>query len=395
MGGVIYSIVYNLFSKISILLSSYLGLIMLNKYDYGLFSYYTMLIANLSIFFICGGSLSVNQAYSSNIKSSQEKETILASHFLILLIFSILALLFLCFNYNLYYILAIFISFFMGASSLIEGKMYATKNYKNMAGNAIISFIIMLPLIYFFIKKYNILGALFALLLYRFILLALNLYKSDGLIFIKKESLAFILSKKNIQYLKKNSLPIFLSALCVAPVYFICINMGKYYGLSYENLGEFSWFFQIYNLVVFFPSVLVGFLLSKLNDNKKNINKILIFYFIFAILVVLLLFLFKDLIFFLSKLEKNKSLNLMYISMIWASFFYILSSSFAGYWLSIGKPKYGFYNNVLWAVLTIGVSYILINRGFDFCSIFIGTAISYFFSSLIQFIFIFRVFNEK
>ena len=83
---------------------------MLSKHDYGLFSYYTMLIANLSIFFICGGGLSVNQAYSSNIKNNLEKEAILASHFLILVILSILALLVLCFNYNLYYILAIFIS---------------------------------------------------------------------------------------------------------------------------------------------------------------------------------------------------------------------------------------------------------------------------------------------
>lgn len=362
---------------------------MLNKHDYGLFSYYTMLIANLSIFFICGGSLSVNQAYSSNIKNSLEKEAVLVSHFLILLILSILASFFLYFNYNFYYILAIFISFFMGASALIEGKMYATKNYKNMAVNAIISFIIMLPLIYFFIKIYNILGALFALLLYRFILLALNLYKSDGLIFIKKESLSFLLSKTNLQYLRKNSLPIFLSALCVAPVYFICINFGKYYGLSYEKLGEFAWFFQIYNLIVFFPGILVGFLISKLNENINNINKVFKLYFLFGVLIVVFLLLSKSTIFLISGFEAGYSLNLMYYSMVVASFFYILSSSFSGYWLSVGKPKFGFYVNLIWAFLTLLLSYIILKNQLDYSSIFIGTSISYFFVFLLQY-FVFK-----
>lgn len=395
MGGLIYSIIYNLFSKISILLSSYLGLLMLNKHDYGLFSYYTMLIANLSIFFICGGGLSINQAYSSNVKSNSEKEAILASHFLILIILSLLASLFLVYDFKLYYVLAIFISFFMGASSLIEGKMYATKNYKNMAVNAIISFIIMLPLIYFFIKKYNILGALFALLLYRFILLSLNLYKSDGLIFIKKESLYFMLSKKNIQYLKKNSLPIFLSALCVAPVYFICINLGKYYGLSYEDLGEFSWFFQIYNLIVFFPGVLVGFLISKLNENINNINKIFKFYLLFGLLVVAFLILFKSIIFFISDFEVSYSLNLMYYSMTTACFLYILASSFSGYWLSVGKPRYGFYINLIWACLTLIFSYIVFKNQLDYSAIFIGTSLSYLFVIVLQFFIFQKVFNGK
>lgn len=377
MGGLVYSIIYNLFSKISILLSSYLGLLMLNKHDYGLFSYYTMLIANLSIFFICGGSLSVNQAYSSNIKSGLEKEAILASHFLILLILSILASFFLYFNYNLYYILAIFISFFMGASALIEGKMYATKNYKNMAVNAIISFIIMLPLIYFFIKKYNILGALFALLLYRFILLALNLYKSDGLIFIKKESLAFMLSKKNIQYLKKNSLPIFLSALCVAPVYFICINLGKYYGLSYEKLGEFSWFFQIYNIAVFFPSVIVGFTLKKFNEDKSRLNKIFKYYLIFSIICSLSLIFLKDFIFFISKLKGSEDINTLYYCMIFSMFLYILNSSFSGYWISQNFARIGFFINLIWAIFVILLNWILMLNNMGFESIFISTGIAY------------------
>lgn len=389
MGGLVYSIIYNLFSKISILLSSYLGLLMLNKHDYGLFSYYTMLIANLSIFFICGGGLSVNQAYSSNIKNTLEKEAVLASHFLILIILTILASFFLYFNYNLYYVLAIFISFFMGASALVEGKMYATKNYKNMAVNAIISFIIMLPLIYLFIKKYNILGALFALLLYRFILLSLNLYKSNGLVFIKKESLALIFSQKNIQYLRENSLPIFLSALCVAPVYFICINLGKYYGLSYESLGEFSWFFQIYNLIVFFPGILVGFFISKLNENVNNISKVFKLYFLFGLFVVVFLILSKNIIFLISGFDASYSLNLMYYSMVIASFLYILSSSFSGYWLSVGKPRYGFYINLIWALLTLISSYIFLKNQLDYSAIFIGTSISYFFVFLLQY-FIFK-----
>jgi len=395
VGGLIYSIIYNLFSKISILLSSYLGLLMLNKHDYGLFSYYTMLIANLSIFFICGGGLSINQAYSSNIKSNSEKEAILASHFLILIILSLLVSLFLVFDFKLYYVLAIFISFFMGASSLIEGKMYATKNYKNMAVNAIVSFIIMLPLIYYFIKKYNILGALFALLLYRFILLSLNLYKSDGLVFIKKESLALMFSKKNIQYLKKNSLPIFLSALCVAPVYFICINIGQYFGLSYENLGEFSWFFQIYNLIVFFPGVLVGFLVSKLNEDRNNINKIFKFYLLFSILIFILLILFKNAVFFISGLKESYHLNLMYYSMMIASFFYIIASSFSGYWLSIGKPRYGFYINLIWACMTLILSYLMLSNGFDYTAIFFGTALSYFLVVVLQFFTFIKVSNGK
>lgn len=379
MGGLIYSIIYNLFSKISILLSSYLGLLMLNKHDYGLFSYYTMLIANLSIFFICGGGLSINQAYSSNIKSNSEKEAILASHFLILIILSLLASLFLVFDFKLYYVLAIFISFFMGASSLIEGKMYATKNYKNMAVNAIISFIIMLPLIYFFIKKYNILGALLALLLYRFILLSLNLYKSDGLIFIKKESLALIFSKKNIQYLKKNSLPIFLSALCVAPVYFICINIGQYFGLSYESLGEFSWFFQIYNIAVFLPSVIVGFTLKKLNEDKSSLNKIFKYYLIFSIVCTLSLIFLKDFVFFISKFKSNEDIDLLYYYMILSMFFYILNSSFSGYWVSQNFAKISFFVNFIWAILVILLNWILMLNDMGFESIFLSTGIAYIF----------------
>lgn len=386
MGGLIYSIIYNLFSKISILLSSYLGLLMLNKHDYGLFSYYTMLIANLSIFFICGGGLSINQAYSSNIKSNSEKEAILASHFLILIILSLLVSLFLVFDFKLYYVLAIFISFFMGASSLIEGKMYATKNYKNMAVNAIVSFIIMLPLIYYFIKKYNILGALFALLLYRFILLSLNLYKSDGLVFIKKESLALMFSKKNIQYLKKNSLPIFLSALCVAPVYFICINIGQYFGLSYENLGEFSWFFQIYNIAVFLPSVIVGFTLKKLNEDKSNLNKIFRYYLIFSIICALSLIFLKDFVFFISKFKSNEDIDVLYYYMIFSMFLYILNSSFSGYWVSQSYAKISFFVNFTWSVLVIFINTILMFLGMGFESIFLATGISYLLLLVLQFL---------
>lgn len=359
---------------------------MLSKHDYGLFSYYTMLIANLSIFFICGGGLSVNQAYSSNIKNNLEKEAILASHFLILIILSILALLVLCFNYNLYYILAIFISFFMGASALVEGKMYATKNYKNMAVNAIISFIVMLPLIYFFIKKYNILGALFALLLYRFILLSLNLYKSDGLIFIKKESLALIFSQKNIQYLRKNSLPIFLSALCVAPVYFICINLGKYYGLSYESLGEFSWFFQIYNMVVFFPSVIVGFTLGKLNDGELSLNKIFKYYFVFSVICSIFLIVLKELIFFLSNLKNGTDIDILYYSMIFSMFVYVLNSSFSGYWISKNLSKVGFFMNLIWAVLVIIINWVLMLNKVGFQSIFLSTGVAYIVLISLQFL---------
>lgn len=194
-----------------------------------------------------------------------------------------------------------------------------------------------------------------------------------------------------IDYIKQG-FPIFLSALLVTPI------VGVIYTLMHSNeLGEkiaiFSVAMQWYSIILFIPGVLANLLLAEFSRNENILT--LAYYckriFLnFTITVVVSIFVYILLLFVLpiygAEYKSNISVFCVFILVALVNSFNTVAGQF---FISVNKQIFGFYFNIVWAVLLLTLVFLALNNGYGILGVSLSFLISYIFHAFNQNLYIY------
>src|SRR5690606_21253383 len=160
---------------------------------------------------------------------------------------------------------------------------------------------------------------------------------------------------------KELSIPVILSGLLVAPVIGLAFKIVTMEDDGLEQLAYFNIVYQIYLVAIFIPNALNGYFISKFssrNENDQtNFLKIAKNNFLFSLVVAFCVFVFQKILFLIVNDHSVDLVNNYYI-MLGTYILFSLNAVFASYWPSVGKAWFGFYMNIIWAVVLLGVTFI-------------------------------------
>ena len=346
--------------------------------EYGEFSLFLSTMSSLIVI------ASLGLLYSGNVivsKWIEKNKKFVFSYFRIsiFLIFS-LSILLSIISYFLigFYVESFVCILFFSLTILFESFFYGLNKIDKLFYIGLINLIFSVLIIYFLINNYGLYGAILGYIFSKSILLFFQFIE-----FSKSFDLIYYIGNKDktkavYLYYKKYNLPLLMSALISTPIitfvlYLLSYNRGN------EEVAIYSWCYQIYLLGMFIPAALGGYYLTILNkmkgDDKKNVmSKINLFNIVVTLLTILILYLFSSFILKLGGVEGLVQAKYTFYAFLICMFFYSLNLSFMSFWVSIGKSKFYFKLQLLWAIMVILLTWIFVK---EFGSLVIPLAMSF------------------
>ncbi|ENU91206.1 hypothetical protein F971_03344 [Acinetobacter vivianii] len=387
----IYSVLFSVFSRLGLLVLTFIAVKYLPTIEYGEFSYFLNILNTFILIATAGCGVSTNIAFSKNYKSNESYcYNVLGFNILIILILSFfLWLFFLLFYFFvesslsivLIALLSFFVFIFSNINLLIESVYMGVGDFEQLAFNSILILILTVFLSYFMVSNYYVWGALISYFGYKFISFFINIVK----IKISYKKIKYNLkSVEGILNFKEIGLPSLMSSLMVAPVISLSITIALLF-TSYKEMAYFNWVYQIYLVAIFIPSTLGGFFLHKLSNSVGAINNtiknLVLLNFLFSMVVVFVLFFLKKYILTYAGEDFISNASSVYNFMLLAVVFYSLNSVFSSVWPSLKKAWVGFFLNFIWAFSILMITFFgSKNWGVD------ALAIAFFSSYLILFV---------
>lgn len=368
MNKIFYSLGASISSKLIILLINVISFRYILPSEYGFIALMLALTATIGAVSNMGASVAVNSFVAKNKNTNLSKLYVKYNY--ILSTFLSLFLSTLVFfssvdrqgNINdlgIYLFLLLF-TLFSAYNAISEAVLNGMKNFDKIFRNNIINFFIFLPVSIFFIYQFSVLGVFLSLILYRLSLFVFNFYSANKVLSIQ----ATKISKSDLSIIKNSfrnlTLPVIFSGILVAPVIGFSFKLMSSQQDGYENLAYFNIIYQMYLVAVFIPNALNGYLISKFSseNGEKNFSKIAKYNIGFSIIVALMLFLFKDLYFYIIDSKNDVIINNFYIMLLTIIFFSV-NAIFASFWPSVSRAWFGMWMNLVWAVTLLSVTYIL------------------------------------
>lgn len=370
MNNIFYSLGANIASKSIIFLLNIIGFRTLEIEEYGVLSLILAMAATVGVFANMGASVAITNVVSKNRGENLSKVFINFNYLLsILLSFILSIVVYLGFvdniegvnNYYIFLFLFLF-TLFSANNAISEAVLSGFYNFKRIFLNNFFNFLLFLPLILIFTLKMGLLGGLLSLILYRLFLSLFNFYSASKLIKSNNKIKYKKYMNKVGKLLKDLTLPIVLSSFLVAPIigFSFKIISSQEFGLEY--LGYFSIVYQLYLVSIFVPNSLTAYFVSRFSRNnvdvENDIKVIAKYNFIFSLLIIVFLYIFKGLFLYLIG-QNNIVISNNYNIMLVVIFFFCLNSVFSSYWPSVNKAWFGLYFNLIWAAVLLGVCYIL------------------------------------
>lgn len=369
MNNIFFSLGANIASKMIILLVNLASFRLLLPEDYGVISLLLAMTATIGAVSGMGASVAVNSVVAREGFTSLSALFVKYNYFFACLFSIIMAgfiYIFYLDNINKIptwqiFSFILFFSLFSSLNSISEAVLVGLKDFKRIFFNNLTSFIIFLPVSLYLIIELKISGVLISLLSYRFLLFIINFYSVNKTKLLKFKSDDINEKVKIYKKFKELSIPVILSGLLVAPVigFAFKIISDQEYGLI--QLAYFNIVYQIYLVAIFIPNALNGYFISKFSSkngsNQKDFLKIAKNNFLFSLVVVFCLFAFQK-IFFLIVNDHSATLVSNYYIMLGTIILFSLNAVFASYWPSVGKAWFGFYMNIVWAIILLGVTFI-------------------------------------
>lgn len=369
MNNIFFSLGANIASKMIILLINIVSFRLLLPEDYGVISLLLAMTATIGAVSGMGASVAVNSIVARNGFTSLTALFVKYNYFISFLFSIVLAI----FIYIFYlddinqlpswqiFSFILFFSLFSSLNSISEAVLVGLKDFKKIFINNFASFLIFLPISLYLIVELKILGVLISLIAYRFLLFVINFYSvgKTGLLEFKCGDASEKI--KIYQKFKELSIPVIFSGLLVAPVIGLAFKIVSSQEQGLSHLAYFNIVYQVYLVAIFIPNALNGYFISKFssrNENDQtNFLKIAKNNFLFSLVVAFCLFVFQK-IFFLIVNDHSVDLANNYYIMLGTIILFSLNAVFASYWPSVGKAWFGFYMNIIWAVVLLGVTFI-------------------------------------
>lgn len=369
MNNIFFSLGANIASKMIILLINIVSFRLLLPEDYGVISLLLAMTATIGAVSGMGASVAVNSVVAREGFSSFTSLFVKYNYFFSFLFSVIMA----GFIYTFYldninkiptwqiFSFILFFSLFSSLNSISEAVLVGLKDFKRIFFNNLTSFLIFLPVSLYLIVELKDSGVLISLISYRCLLFLINFHSVNKTKLLKIKSDDIDEKVKMYKKFKGLSIPVILSGLLVAPVIGLAFKIVTMQDDGLEKLAYFNIVYQIYLVAIFIPNALNGYFISKFssrNENDQtNFLKIAKNNFLFSLVVAFCLFVFQK-IFFL--IVNNHSVDLVnnYYIMLGTIILFSLNAVFASYWPSVGKAWFGFYMNIIWAVVLLGVTLI-------------------------------------
>ncbi|WP_180104996.1 hypothetical protein [Acinetobacter sp. YH12108] len=369
MNNIFFSLGANIASKMIILLINIVSFRLLLPEDYGVISLLLAMTATIGAVSGMGASVAVNSVVSREGFSSFTSLFVKYNYFFSFLFSVIMA----GFIYTFYldninkiptwqiFSFIFLFSLFSSLNSISEAVLVGFKDFKRIFLNNFASFLIFLPISLYLIIELKVIGVLLSLLAYRSLLFLINFHSVNKTKLLKIKSDNIDEKVKIYKKFKGLSIPVILSGLLVAPVIGLAFKIVTMQDDGLEKLAYFNIVYQIYLVAIFIPNALNGYFISKFssrNENDQtNFLKIAKNNFLFSLVVAFCLFVFQK-IFFLIVNDHSVDLVNNYYIMLGTIILFSLNAVFASYWPSVGKAWFGFYMNIIWAVVLLGVTFI-------------------------------------
>ncbi len=368
MNKIFYSLGASVFSKLIILLINIISFRYILPNEYGFIALVLALTATIGAVSNLGASVAVNSFVAKNKNTNLSKLYVKYNYILSTFISLFLSTLVFFLSVDrqgsivdlgVYLFLFLF-TLFSAYNAISEAVLNGVKSFDKIFKNNLINFFIFLPVSIFFIYQFSVLGVFLSLILYRFSLFVFNFYAANKVLSIQ----ATKISKADLSIIKNSfrnlTLPVIFSGIMVAPVIGFSFKLMSSQQNGYENLAYFNIIYQMYLVAVFIPNALNGYLVSKFSseNGEKDFSKIAKYNIGFSIIVVVILFLFKDLYFYIIDSKNDVIVNNFYI-MLLAIICFSTNAIFASLWPSINRAWFGTWMNLVWAVSLLSVTYIL------------------------------------
>ncbi len=368
MNKVIYSLGASVFSKLIILLINIISFRYILPGEYGFIALVLALTATIGAVSNMGASVAVNSFVAKNKNTNLSKLYVkynyILSTFLSLFLSTLIFFLSVdrqgsIVDLGVYLFLFLF-TLFSAYNAISEAVLNGMKCFDKIFKNNLINFFIFLPVSILFIYQFSVVGVFLSLILYRLSLFVFNFYAANKVLSIQ----ATKISKSDLSIIKNSfrnlTLPVIFSGIMVAPVIGFSFKLMSSQQNGYENLAYFNIIYQMYLVAVFIPNALNGYLISKFSseNGEKDFTKIAKYNIGFSIIVVVILFLFKDLYFYIIDSKNDVIVNNFYI-MLLTIICFSTNAIFASLWPSINRAWFGTWMNLVWAVTLLSVTYIL------------------------------------
>lgn len=369
MSNIFFSLGANIASKMIILLVNIVSFRLLLPEDYGVISLLLAMTATIGAVAGMGASVAVNSVVAKDGFSSLTSLFIKYNYFFAILFSIIMAGFIYIFYLNninkipswqIFAFILLF-SLFSSLNSINEAILIGLHNFKKIFFNNFTSFLIFLPVSFYLIIEFKIVGVLINLLSYRAFLFLINFYSVSETKLLNLKCSDTREKKEIYKKFKELSIPVILSGLLVAPVIGLAFKIISIQENGLQELAYFNIVYQVYLVAIFIPNALNGYFISKFSSEsgggQRDFLKIAKNNFIFSILVSFCLFIFQKIFFLIIDDHSIELVNNYYI-MLGTIVLFSLNAVFASFWPSIGKAWFGFYMNVIWAIVLLSVTFI-------------------------------------
>lgn len=369
MNNIFFSLGANIASKLIILLVNIVSFRLLLPEDYGVISLLLAMTATIGAVAGMGASVAVNSVVAREGFSSLTSLFIKYNYFFSFL-FSIMMAGFIYIFYlnNInkipswqVFIFILMFALFSSLNSISEAVLVGLHDYKKLFINNFFTFLLFLPISFYLIIEFKITGVLVNLLFYRFFLLLVSFYSVSKTKLLEISSNNKNEKKEIYKKFKELSLPVILSGLLVAPVIGLAFKIISIQENGLQQLAYFNIVYQVYLVAIFIPNALNGYFISKFskkgNNSQKDFVKIAKSNFFFAVIVSFCLFVFQKIFLMVVDDYSVDLINNYYIMLVTIVLF-SLNAVFASFWPSVGKAWFGFYMNIVWAIVLLLVTFI-------------------------------------
>lgn len=375
LNDALFSLVYNVVSRSVVFIVNFIAVRVLLVEDYGALGYVMGVVASLVAVSSFGSGVAVNVIVGGKFDSDPAfvKRFVSASFLFSLVLAGLVLLVLLPFFLSgdivevldrSGLVLIGILVFAMSLNGSAEGALNGAREFKTVAKNSLISFVLIIPFTYFFIKNFGVLGALLLIVLYRAFLAFLNVSRVLKVRLLESYSVIFAEGGFDVRVLRgflSIGLPSMLGGIMVAPMVAMSMRFVGDHGNGLDELAYFSWVYQIYVISVFVPSALGGVLISRFSRARigNDLVTILLISIFLSCIVALFLFGSKSWILGFAGAEYVKGAAGVFDLMVYAAVLFSANSVFASYWPSKGKAWLGFAMNFLWAIMMVSITWSL------------------------------------
>lgn len=365
----VFSLGYSVTSRAGLLLANLITVKLLSVHDYGILSLYLTIVTSIATLSTFGLGVTCNKIASSNSSVDPElvKAVVLASTFV-----SIVLALLVSASYwplaqedylnmlgaPLAFMSILSVAWIISATSVFEGTLFGTRNYRQLFNNALLSTAISIPLMGLAAKLLGIHGAIAATIFSRAVMMLMHLaalYRQGWIVSKVRVVRSRALEIK--QAMLQTSLPLALSGMLAGPTIAAALSLVvDRHGPS--AAGFFAWPYQIYLVATFVPGALGHFLTSRFSQtgntsNLKGLQTATIFYVGLAVATCAAMLILQDQILSLAGPKYVTEAADTYYLFACCTIPYALNVGFISYWTSTNRAWMQFIAQATWSATLI------------------------------------------